>query len=203
MHYLIKNIETPVIKSFVDYWDIEKDNFNKNAKDNGMMHLINYEREFFDMMLGEYYNSERFNSGNIFWHEHPYFPHVDLWDSNNKWNVVVPLVCQDDNQKLIIFDQTYHEAATWVGDITKRSFHGNPAIYKRICDTPGVEGLTGKPCPDHLLEHLPYSPDFYHGLSGTAIDWEVGISIEFKAEYIHCSGKMNTPKIGSANFLND
>ena len=198
------NVNENSIRLFKDYWNENKNNYIQDAKDNGLMHLVCYDKYLFQKTLFREFDYERFNAGNYFSHEHPYYPHVDIFDYENTINIVVPLICEDPDQKLIVFDQTYKEkAATWCGYISKREFHGNPAIRKRMCDTSGVRGLTNKPCPDNLLEHLPYGSDFYYGLSGSVFDWKVGTAIVFNSYNIHCTGQMKPgiTKVGCTSFL--
>ena len=74
------DINETSIRLLKNYWNEKQDNFIQDAKDNGLMHLVCFDNQLFNKTLGKEFDYQRFNAGNFFSHEHPYYPHVDIFD---------------------------------------------------------------------------------------------------------------------------
>lgn len=151
--------------------------------------------------LEDFINIDLFYTGNFFKHSWSFYPHVDLYSKNIKTNLVIPLVRNYEEQKLILFDQVYspefeepgywfagnHEPEVKSGKYSTVNFK---MLHGRPCDF-DVQGLTNKKIDKQLYQHLDYEEDFYFGLSGIAWDWKPGKALAFPANRIHSTGKMN------------
>ena len=76
------------IRLFKDYWNENKNNYIQDAKENGLMHLVCFDKYLFQKAFFREFDYERFNAGNYFSHEHPYYPHVDIFNYENFFFVI-------------------------------------------------------------------------------------------------------------------
>lgn len=194
-------ISMEVVEKFIDHFNKREAEVNKDEYTHFMMF-----DETVHNFLGEYFSDKTFCHGNILWHKAGIPPHIDECGMGNTHSIIIPLVVDNPAQKLIVFDQTYDKECTWFGSLNAemnpdRSYgserHEPP--YK----TPGVQGLTGKPCPKELTDHLPdyYGEDMYFGLSGNVVDYKVGTAILFDSHRIHTTGIMNGEKLAVTSFV--
>lgn len=197
----VVTISTDTVEKFINYFKEKEKEVNKDEYTHFMM--ID---ETVHSFLDEYFSDKTFCHGNILWHKAGIPPHIDECGMGNTQSIIVPLIVNNPDQKLIVFDQTYDKECTWFGNLQAemnpdRSYgserHEPP--YK----TPGVQGLTGKPCPKELTDHLPtyYGEDMYFGLSGDVINYEVGTAIIFDSQRIHTTGTMTGEKLAVTSFV--
>lgn len=198
----VVNISDDVVTKFIAFYEAHKEEVNTEE----YTHFLMYDADVHNGAVGNNLPGTSFVHGNILWHKSGIPPHVDICGKGNTHSVIIPLIVENPNQKLIVFDQTFDQECTWLGDLVTdlnpdRSYGSDrpEPPYK----TPGVLGCTNEPCPDELLEHLPtyYGPDMYFGLSGTLYDYEVGTAIIFDSNKIHTTGIMDSPKVCATSFV--
>lgn len=162
--------------------------------------------------LDDFVNTEDFIVGNFFTHDFSYMPHVDQFKPGIKTNLLIPLFSEVDDQQFVIFDQTYvmpddESGCSWCWHYLDERAPTEEELFnifyhktyrQRPCETPGVQSLTDKPVSKELHSALPYDLDFYYGLSGKTWHWSPGKGLLFDSDHIHCSGKLNTAKVGVA-----
>lgn len=158
----------------------------------------------------------------IYAHDEPIALHVDRYKKDSLYNLCVPLMTDDTDQRFVVFDQIFDQCGcVWEFDEGIRKHH-QPLIKNdeaqsdsdnnhdktmayvghRPCDTPGVTGLSNNPLSDELAKHLPYDKDFYHGLTGSAWHWRPGKGLIFKSSQIHGTGTQTKFKIGCVLLMN-
>lgn len=205
MHYKIIEdcITQDTIKQIVNYFF---NNSHMHRHTNGMIKIDspwNLEpiKDLLKPLLSEVISIALDSIGdNIYKHNHPYFPHVDLHGSYPCFNVLIPLkLSNETDQRFVIFDQYVNDTTqgrTWLGDFTlpnSSEFESNKSRKFFIGD-PIVEGLGTKHI-DHdfykrYLEHPLRSKNLFRGLTGVAIPYKPGNMIIFDSKHIHCTGKM-------------
>jgi hypothetical protein len=147
------------------------------------------------------FNTDAFvDCSNIFRIGNSYKPHTDVFMPEVKTNVLIPLCSEHvEELKLVIFDQWIKDRGTWVWNTVKDISNYPPKTYQdRPCDHPDIQGLTDQPIDPSLLPHLAYNPEFFYGMSGEVVDWEIGTAIAFPAYHIHTSGKQSGYKVGAS-----
>ena len=198
----IEPISMDVVERFLEHYKSRESEINKEE----YTHFLMFDEEIHRWAFGDFLSDREFCHGNILWHKAGIPPHVDECGMNNTHTVIIPLEVSDPNQKLIVFDQKYDKECTWFGSLQAemnpdRSYGSEKQEppYK----TPGVTGLTGKPCPKEITDHLPtyYGEDMYFGLSGDVIDYTVGTAIIFDSHRIHTTGSMAAEKISVTTFI--
>lgn len=149
----------------------------------------------------KYFDGLDYTAGNIYYHEEPYAVHTDVFTNNIGVNVLVPLE-REGTQKFVVFDQTFNGSTVWLpGETYSAEQKGLSMIFTaRPCDT-DVFGLTDQPCD--LADYLPENNDFYHGLSGSLIEWKPGEGLVFPSINLHATGIMDNPKYGLAMWFNN
>lgn len=158
----------------------------------------------------------------IYAHDEPIALHVDRYKKDSLYNLCVPLMTDDTDQRFIVFDQIFDQCGcVWEFDEEIRKHHQpltkNDEVQSnndnnhdktmayvghRPYNTPGVTGLSTEPLLSDLAKHLPYSKDFYHGLTGSAWHWRPGKGLVFKSSQIHGTGKQTKFKIGCVLLMN-
>jgi hypothetical protein len=149
----------------------------------------------------DFINSDAFvDCSNIFKINNSYKPHTDVFMPEVQTNVLIPLAKENDEDlSMVLFDQSIQDRGTWVWDSVKDISKYPPKTHlTRPCETEGVEGLTGNPVEENLKPYLPYGEEYFHGLSGKVMPWEIGSAYAFSARQIHCSGKQSGWKIGAS-----
>lgn len=144
-----------------------------------------------------------FHYGNLFNHSSPFTIHSDI--SHKKKAILLIPIAASSNQKFVVFDQTVdsQKEVSWIYNIFDdktddelKEMYYESSLRSRPFDTPTVKNLTESPISDDLFQHLPYSKDLYHGLTGFAWDYTPGKALLFPANRIHATGKMESSKIG-------
>ena len=144
-----------------------------------------------------------YHYGNIFSHNEPFAMHSDISDKK-KSILLIPITAHTD-QKFVVFDQTINQDSpiSWIYNIFDdktdeelKAMYYQSSHRSRPCDTQNVKGITAKPIDDELYQHLPFSKDFYFGMTGVAWDYTPGRALLFDANRIHATGKMQSSKIG-------
>jgi hypothetical protein len=199
---MIIPISMDVVDSFLNYYKENEDQVDKDQ----YTHFLMFNSEVHNSAMADELPGTQFKHGNILWHKAGVPPHVDICGMGNTHSLIIPLEVEKEDQKLIVFDQTYDEECTWFGDLDAemnpdRSYGSekNEAMYK----TPGVQGLTNEECPSELTDHLPtyYGEDMWFGMSGVALDYKVGTCIIFPSNKIHTTGNMTSEKIAVTSFI--
>lgn len=219
MHYKVfKHVFKPnILENIYKYY---LDNTDSVHSTNGMYKIenpwdISYIRKMIEPVLKDYFNTDLPNIGdNIYKHNNPYFPHVDLSIEYPCFNVLIPVKVADNiEQKFCIFDQYVNDTsmgATWVGewyDTMKDFEHNKKRRY--IFNDETVEGSSQKDIDDRFYEDYLASKgrkkSLFKGLTGIAVDFAPGDLILFDSKYIHATGKMDCEwKIGlSLRFKGD
>lgn len=195
-------ISMNVVNDFMQYF---KDNEHKINKEEYTHFLMFDEKKHYDL-LNTYLPDKVFCHGNILWHKAGIPPHVDECGMGNIYTVIIPLQVSNLDQKLIVFDQTYDQECTWLGDLNtkmnKDRSYGSEK-FEPPYKTAGVQGLTSDPCPEEIIKHLPtyYGSDMYFGLTGEILDYKVGTLIIFDSHRIHTTGNMIGEKIAVTTFV--
>jgi hypothetical protein len=158
----------------------------------------------------------------IYAHDEPIALHVDRYKKDSLYNLCVPLMTDDLDQRFIVFDQIFdksgcvwefedgirkhHQPLTKEDETqsTNDNNHDKTIAYvgQRPCDTSDVLGLSDRPISDELADHLPHNKDFYYGLTGEAWHWKPGKGLIFKSSQIHGTGKQSNFKIGCVLLMN-
>ena len=160
----------------------------------------NYVRWGVTVDILKYFDGLEYVAGNIYYHTTPYEVHTDVFTEDIGVNVLVPLE-RESSQNFVVFDQTYDGSTVWKPGDGSLELRGVNKIYNsRPCDTP-VQRLTDSPCD--LAEYLPEEDDFYHGLSGSLIEWKPGEGLVFPSTNLHATGIMESPKYGLAMWFNN
>ena len=153
-------------------------------------------------ILSNYFDTSLENIGdNIYKHDFPYFPHVDISKAGYPcFNVLIPIKVENDiEQKFCVFDQYVNDfsaGATWVGKLfnAMKEFEHNKKrrfIFKDSI----VQNKTGEDIDEdfyvNYLEYRGRDRNMFKSCSGVALDFTPGNLIMFDSKYIHCTGKMN------------
>lgn len=158
----------------------------------------------------------------IYAHDEPIALHVDRYKKDSLYNLCVPLMTEDLDQRFLVFDQIFDQCGcVWEFDngirthhqpLTKNdetqsnndNNHDKTIAYigQRPFDTQGIVGLSNSSISEELANYLPHNRDFYHGLTGTAWHWKPGKGLIFKSSQIHGTGKQFSFKIGCVLLLN-
>ena len=161
--------------------------------------------------IEHYFPNLNFVGGAVFWHNEPYPLHVDVWDTRNKSQLLIPMKMEAEDQNFILFDQVYEGSMTWKNDadkqVKKAKYDDAPKSTTglRPYDTEGVEWLTYRPIDPELGKLLPEPDDFYYGLSGKVYSWKPGIGLAFESKTLHATGNMDDKyfKTGMALWFAD
>lgn len=163
-----------------------------------------------DDLLREYVETEVNVGDNIYKHEYPYFPHVDIHEYYPCVNVLIPLYIHGNKkQDFVIFDQYVKKSQpkTYLGkhQIQGDFLQNKKTSYMYLDED--VVGLTNKPINNDFYEkhiaHEYVDKELFFGMTGSVVDYKPGNLIVFDSKYIHCTGKMQADyKIGlSLRFL--
>ena len=159
---------------------------------------------FSDELVSKYFPESKgfkYVTGNIYYHKKPYEVHTDTFKPTIGVNLLIPLE-REEKLCFAVFDQTHGGSCVWKpgdGNIVQRGV--NTIFNMRPCDTPTVKGITEHPCG--FADYLPEENDFYHGLSGSLIDWKSDEGIVFPAVNLHATGIMEAPKFGLALWFSN
>jgi len=195
-------ISMDVVNRFLDYYYANEDQVNKDE----YTHFLMYDTDTHSDIVRDELPGTKFMHGNVLWHKAGIPPHVDICGKGNTHSLIIPLKVENENQKLIVFDQTYDQECTWFGSLQTemnpdRSYGSEKQepMYKTV----GIQGCTNQPCPDELIKHLPtyYGDDMWFGMSGVALDYKVGTCIIFPSNKIHTTGNMENEKIAATSFI--
>lgn len=148
-------------------------------------------------IIKDYVNVDKCLGDNVFKHNFPYFPHVDIDERYPIVNFLIPLYVENNfSQHFVIFDQyvTDNSPRTWTGNLKfKNDFENNKAttfIYK----DQKVANLTNYEIDEEFyvryLEQEYRDRELFRGCSGIALEYKPGNVIMFDSKYIHCTGKM-------------
>lgn len=204
MHYkvLADVIPLSVITVLVDYFN---NNSHRHRTTNSMVKIdfpwtIPTIRDSLYNILNTYVDVDLPNLGdNLYKHNFPYFPHVDLENGYPCFNCLIPLLLSENNpQHFVIFDQYVNDVnngKTWLGNF---SLEGNFEANKKRkfpFDDEIVENLTTENIDqdfyDSYLKYDYRDEQLFKGMTGVATDYKPGNLILFDSKYIHCTGKMN------------
>lgn len=148
-------------------------------------------------------DTKYFHYSNIFNHISPFTIHSDI--SHKKKSILLIPIHAHKDQKFIVFDQTVDsdKEVSWIYNIFDdktdeelKEMYYESSLRTRPCDSDFVKGCTNLPIDDSLFEHLPYTQDLYHGLTGKIWSYTPGKALLFPANRIHATGKMLSSKIG-------
>lgn len=157
----------------------------------------------------------------IYAHDETIPLHVDRYNTDAVYNLNVPIMTTDIEQKFIVFDQEFSQCGCeWQvdgvsqkrhqplleSDLTnskKDNNHVESLCYvgKKPCDTDGVINLTGKPVTADIEQYLPFDSNFYFGLSGKSWTQTPGKGLIFKSSQLHGTGRQDKFKIGCVLML--
>lgn len=200
----IVNIDESIVEALYTLYQKNKGTVMKNL-------AINEDQEAIKSIVSRFINVKKYHYGNLFWHTEPFTVHADI--SEKKRSILLIPIMAHPDQKFIIFDQTTSSKVpiSWIGsefdslneEELKERYYINSVRHKPEDDST-VSGLTGKDIDDELMQYLPYSRSFYHGLSGTAYDYKPNTAILFSAKNLHCTGMMASSKMGcTVQFTED
>lgn len=154
-------------------------------------------------IVSEFMDVSSYHYGNLFSHDDPFTMHADI--SDKKRTILLMPIDAAADQHFVVFDQTVEQMTpvSWIwnifDDLTDEELAARyylSALKSRPYEYTNTRNLTDEPCPDELFEHLPYSRDFYYGMTGKAWPYKPGHALLFPANHIHATGRMSTPKIG-------
>jgi hypothetical protein len=178
-------------------------NNNTNLHENKMyMQKINKPWSFdvvksLDSKIKNYVDTDENIGDNIYKHQYPYYPHVDIDDRYPCVNFLIPLYVADNiTQHFVIFDQYVENttAKTWLGNIGLEGEFVKNIKSKFIHTDTDVKNCTNKPIDENFytsyLEHVGRDRELFFGCTGTAIEFKPGSAIMFDSKFIHCTGKM-------------
>jgi len=161
--------------------------------------------------IKEYVDISKCLGDNVFKHNFPYFPHVDIDERYPIVNFLIPLYV-DNNlpQYFVIFDQhvTDNVPRTWTGNLKLNDdFKTNKATSFIYTDR-NVRNLTDCEIDEDFylkyLDHPLRNRELFRGCTGTAVEYKPGNAIMFDSKYIHCTGSMIAKyKIGLSLRFND
>ena len=181
LHVYENNKERRVVENYMD-----KLNFPWKYKE--VREIENYIKDYVDVST--------YIGDNIYKHQYPYFPHVDLSVEYPCVNVLIPLYTQE-KQQFVIFDQYVNDGTpkTYLGDFKlDKEFKVNKTSTYMYKD-PAVQNLTGSAIDEDFynkyLEYDLVNKELFFGMSGHALDFKPGNVILFDSKYIHCTGKMS------------
>tara|TARA_B100001287_G_scaffold276301_1_gene286648 strand:+ start:1923 stop:2585 length:663 start_codon:yes stop_codon:yes gene_type:complete len=200
MHYkVIEQAFTQTeLDQFVTYWE---NNTDKIYHTNSMNKIqdpwdLPIVKEIVKPVLDKHFDTSLKNLGdNLYRHEYPYYPHVDISKSIYPcFNVLIPIAQQNPvEQHFLIYDQWVNQpiGATWLGEWYSKQegdFDNNKKREYPLGDSV-VEGIKG----DQILEHLTIQGKeqaLFKGLTGVALDFKPGNIIVFDSKHIHATGTM-------------
>lgn len=179
-------------------------NLSLNGKKTEMTDLsIIEEQDQIRSIVSNLVDTTSYFYGNLFNHTNPFTIHSDV-SSKKKTILLIPIQAAKD-QKFIIFKQRLlrEKEMSWIYDVFSdksddelRAMYYHTASKSRPCDTLEVVGCTNEPVSEELFQHLPYTKELYHGLTGDVWDYKPGRALLFPADRIHATGRMSSPKIG-------
>lgn len=155
-------------------------------------------------IINQYIDTSHNIGDNVYMHNHPYFPHVDISDDYPCVNVVIPLYIHESKpQSFIIFDQyvSTKKPRTWLGSFELPEDFKKNKKSTYMHKEEDVEGLTDKLIAEDFynlyLDIDNFSPSLFYGMTGNAVEYKPGNLIIFDSKYVHCTGKMEAEyKIG-------
>ena len=199
MHYrVIEQAFTQTeLDQFVEYWENNTDSIYVTRGMNKLQDPWDRTivKEIVKPVLSKHFDTSLENLGdNIYRHDAPYYPHVDI--SKNIYpcfNVLIPIAQETPvEQHFIIYDQWVKEyvGATWLGEWYEQleDFDNNKKRAYPFNDSI-VEGIKG----DQVLDHLTIQGKeraLFKGLTGVALDFKPGNIIVFDSKHIHATGTM-------------
>lgn len=185
------------IKIEQKYLDILNEKIKEEPRKTASGTLWILDKEFVQQF--PFVNSDAFvPCSNIFKIGNSYKPHTDVFLPDVQTNLLIPMAAEyDEELSMIIFDQRIEDRGTWVWNTVDDISSYPPKTYtSRPFETEGVEGVTNFPVPDNLKPYLPYEEDYFYGLTGHVMPWNIGEAYSFSARNIHCSSKQSGFKIG-------
>ena len=154
-------------------------------------------------IISNFIDTRYYHYGNLFSHSTPFTTHADI--SDKKQTIMLMPIFASTKQKFIVFDQTVNRSSpvSWIWNIFDdktdaelEEMYYLSALKSRPCESNKVTGLTNYPIDNELMQHLPYTTDFYYGLSGKAWAYTPGQALIFPACHLHATGIMEESKIG-------
>lgn len=154
-------------------------------------------------VISTFMDVSAYHYGNIFSHIDPFTTHADI--SEKKRTILLIPIQASDDQSFVVFDQTVDQEnpVSWIWNLFDdktdqelADMYYLTALKSRPCEHKNVKGLTNEPCPNDLFEHLPYTQEFYYGLTGKIFEYNPGNALMFPATHLHATGRMASPKIG-------
>jgi len=154
-------------------------------------------------IVSDFMDISSYHYGNLFSHVDPFTMHADI--SDKKRTILLMPIQAAPDQHFVVFDQTVEqlEPVSWIWNIFDNLSEQEladryylSALKSRPCEYKNTRGLTNQPCSEDLFEYLPYSREFYYGMSGRAWPYTPGQALLFPANHIHATGKMSAPKVG-------
>lgn len=154
-------------------------------------------------IISKFINIDSFFASTLFNHTEPFTIHSDINDKK-KSILLIPIDAHKE-QKFVVFDQTINQdnPISWIYNIFDdktdqelEEMYYHHSLKCRPCDTLNVQGCTDLPVSEDLYAHLPYSKDFYYGLTGHVWNYTPGKALLFDANKLHATGRMYSPKIG-------
>jgi hypothetical protein len=161
------------------------------------------EQEKIKNIISSFIDTKHYHYGNLFSHINPFTIHADI--SDKKQTIMLMPISAAPSQHFIVFDQTINSPSpvSWIWNIFDdktdkelEEMYYLSALKSRPCEYKNISGLTNKPIDDGLMQHLPYSKEFYYSLSGKAWPYTPGKALIFSAVHPHATGIMQSPKIG-------
>jgi hypothetical protein len=200
MHYQI--IENLIDKKIIDeILDFFHNNEHLRVKHMGMDKLeapwdypvVNQLSE----IIKDYVDVDKCLGDNIFKHNFPYFPHVDIDERYPIVNFLIPLYVENNTQQhFVIFDQyvTDNMPRTWTGNLKFKKEFGKNKATSFIYNDKNVNNITDNEIDEEFyLKYLDQDyrdRELFQGCSGVAVEYKPGNVIMFDSKHIHCTGKM-------------
>ena len=199
MHYKVieQAFTQNELDQFVDYWENNADSIYVTRGMNKLQEpwSLPIVQRIIKPVLDRYFDTSIKNLGdNIYRHDAPYYPHVDI--SKNIYpcfNVLIPIAQEKPvKQHFIIYDQWVNEyvGATWLGEwYEQQADFDNNKKRAYPYDDKIVEGIYS----DKVLDHLTIQGKeraLFKGLTGVALDFKPGNLIIFDSKHIHATGTM-------------
>jgi hypothetical protein len=177
--------------------------------------------ELLQSAFGNFLKIDLVSTAYIYAHDETIPLHVDRYKHDAIYNLNVPILTFDKEQKFIVFDQEFTECGCeWqdsgisqkrhqplTNEDKVRSNEDNDHIEsisyvgKKPCETDGVYMLTDMPVNEEIVNDLPFSKEFYYGLSGKTWTQLPGKGLLFKSSQLHGTGKQDKFKIGCVLML--
>jgi len=161
------------------------------------------EQDRIESIVSEFIDTTYYHYGNLFSHINPFTTHADI--SDLKQTIMLMPISADPSQHFVVFDQKINNLSpvSWIWNLFDdktdqelEDMYYLSALKSRPCEYPNISGLTNSSIDPELMKHLPFSEEFYYGLSGKAWPYKPGKALIFSAVHPHATGLMQSPKIG-------